>query len=353
MALEDTTNQPADTTPAAATPIGEAPDVDMSIDMDKAQAEISESLFGPKEGDVPGEDKPVVEAKAPVAATTEPAPVAVPPAKSPLETPPDTWRKDTQAHWAALPEPVRAEIHKRESDMHRGMETYKTAASVGQGLHKVLEPYIPVMQQYNIDPMQQIGGLMQAHYTLAMGSPEQKVQVFQKLAADYGIDITDDGFRASSLNDNPQVSALLSKIAGLESSVNTLRNGKVEEVRQATSKQIADFANNPANTYFDEVSDAMADLINSNQARDLAEAYEKAVWLNPVTRAKEVARQAKTKAEADAKVASEHAVKAKRAAAATIRSSTSSAIAPGGAAKLDSLDDTLREQLAVIRARDS
>lgn len=342
---------------------------DLSIDMSAAQDEISRDLFGPGEStpeDSPSDPAPTTaaaeEKSAPAPAATPapatPAPTdsadSTPPAATrPIDTPPPTWRKESHAHWNALPEAVREEIHKREQDMFRGLETYKTAASLGQGLHKVLQPYIPVMQQHNVDPMQQIGNLMQAHYTLAMGTPEQKLQFFAKIAGDYGIDISNGDFRlAAHPSSDPQVAALLEKISSLESRVSGLHEGKVKEVQASIASEIEAFAKDPKHVYFDEVMDSMERLIRNGQANNLSEAYEQAVWLNPVTRGKEVARQATEKAAADAKAAADHAAKAKRANAANLRSSSSSASAPGGTAKLDSLDDTLKAKLAEIKSRD-
>lgn len=58
--------------------------------------------------------------------------------------------------------------------------------------------------------------------------------------------------------------------------------------RFALGEEITAFAADPAHPYFDEVTGDIAVLISAGHS--LADAYEKAVWANPTTRQKEIAR---------------------------------------------------------------
>lgn len=66
------------------------------------------------------------------------------------------------------------------------------------------------------------------------------------------------------------------------------RHVLVEEMARI-EKEVEAFAADPAHPFFDELSDDIAAILKTGAS--LAEAYEKAVWANPVTRAKEILRR--------------------------------------------------------------
>ena len=106
------------------------------------------------------------------------------------------------------------------------------------------------------------------------------------------------------------------------------------------------FASDPEHEFFDEVSEQIVPLINAGYS--LEDAYANAIWLNPVTRQKEIDRTAKEaakKAEAEAK---QEAEKAKKAKAANVRGRDTSrdSTEPTG-----TMDDTLRDTFREIQNR--
>jgi len=59
--------------------------------------------------------------------------------------------------------------------------------------------------------------------------------------------------------------------------------------RHASALEVNAFASDPAHPFFDEVADDIVAFVRAGDS--LSKAYEKAVWANPVTREKEIARQ--------------------------------------------------------------
>lgn len=173
------------------------PGMDDTNDFDFASAEaaISDSLF-----DTPGsassseddsEKDPVIDTAVDSAATEQPASEKGEPATEAGElevkpeaalAPPKTWRAEALAKWETLPAEVQREVLKREEDIFKGLESYKADAQIGRSLNQILSPYLPMLQQAGIDPMQQVNSLMQAHHGLATGTPEQKQRFFFELA---------------------------------------------------------------------------------------------------------------------------------------------------------------------------
>ena len=338
------------------------PGMDDTNDFDfaSAEADISGSLFDTPNPSSNSEDDheedPVIDSavdsiateqstaeEAPAAETTEPE---VKPEAA--LAPPKTWRAEALAKWETLPTEVQREVLKREEDIFKGLESYKADAQIGRSLNQVLSPYMPMLQQAGVNPLQQIESLMQAHHGLATGTPEQKQRFFSELARAYNVPLSADLPGEESPFVDPQVAALQKEIAALKSKTSAREQQEAATVRATLQKEIDSFAADPKNVYFDEVATDIAALLKSGTASTLAEAYEKAIWLNPATRAKEQSRltaetEAKVKAEAEAKAAA-----AKKATAANVRSSPKSASA---AAPLGSIDDTLSAALNSIRSR--
>lgn len=265
--------------------------------------------------------------------------------------PPRTWRQEAAAEWANLPPTVQAEIAKREEDIFKGIEGYKADAAFGKSVQGALAPFENVMKQYNIDPIRQVGEMMNAHYTLALGTEEQKLSLVRQIVADYGIDVTKafgGELTAETPYVDPEVLALRKELASVKSVTSTIQQERLTQQRQSIESEVAQFAADKSNVYFNDVVKDMAQLIQTNQAASVKDAYEKAIWLNPAVRAKEIARQqaelsAKAVKEAEAKAAA-----AKKASSVNVRSSAKSGSA---AAPLGSMDDTLAETLAAINAR--
>lgn len=266
---------------------------------------------------------------------------------SPTATAPRTWRPEAAAQWANLPPDVQAEIHKREEDIFKGIEGYKADAAYGKTMQNVIAPYDAVLKQYNIDPVQQVSGLMQAHYTLALGTPEQKLNLFQTLAKDYNVDLTGLSSEPNPYAD-PEVIRLREEMASLKSETSAIRQERLNNQKQAIESEVNTFANDPANVHFKDVVNDMARLLQTNQAASVKEAYEKAIWLNPAIRVKEIDRQQAEKVSRAAKEAEAKAAAAKKALGANVRTSAKSG---GAAAPLGSMDDTIAETLAQLRAK--
>ena len=286
--------------------------------------------------------------EAPPAAAAS-VPEAPPAAAASVPEAPKTWRKEAVEQWEALPDAVRSEVLKREEDMFRGLETYKADANFGRSLKPALEPYLPVLQHFGIDPAQQISSLMQAHHTLALGTPQQKAELFQRLAADYGVDL--DGLAAAApVFVDPAVQALQSQVQSLQNTLTAREHGEWQAKMAAITSEIDAFAADPKNVHFDTVANDIAMMLKSGAAKTLQEAYEKAVWATPVTRQQEIARQQRDAVEKQRKEAADKARTAKRTSAAVVHAKPRSV---SGTAPAGSMEDTMRETLATINARAS
>lgn len=311
-------------------------------------------------------DPAAAEAK-PAAAESKPDPSAVAPdptadaaAKLGAAAPgalavPKTWRPEAAAKWATVDPTVQAEILKREEDVFRGISQYKQAADYGANVQRAISPYLPAMQQHGIEPIAHIQTLMNAHQTLALGTQEAKEAMFLELARDYGVDLG----RLDPVNrpyEDPQVASLQQTVRRLESQLNGITTQSAQTKQSELSKQVQEFADNVTeHPHFNDVFEDMAVLLQGAPSLSLKDAYDKAVWANPATRAKELLRidtdrkaQAERDAEAARAAAAAKTAAARKATGANVRTvpKSGSASAPVG-----SIEDTLAETLKKIEAR--
>lgn len=262
---------------------------------------------------------------------------------------PSTWSKEAAAEWGEIKPHIQAEILKREQDIFAGLEQYKTRAEIGDRYEGVIAEFKPILDAEQIDPVEMFGNFAANHYLLSRGTPEQKLTIATNLMTHYGIDIEQVQQRLFNAPEvNPEVEELKAKIARLETGVNTITTRETEQVRNQFAQQINQFASDPAHPYFDEVSNDIATFLKNGVATTLEEAYEKAVYANPVTRQKEIDRLTAEKITTNAEQAKTSADKKARLKASNVTTIPKSA---NGTVPVGSMDDTLAATLAAIEAR--
>ena len=339
------------------------PGEDGDFDVGAALADVSSGLgFGSSDTpDNSGADDVDLDDASAGAAGSSPAPAdpgdggaatpaAAPSAPDPLATPPGTWRKEAAAVWAKLDPVARQEVLKREQDIFQGLEGYKADAQMGRSLQQVLQPYQHIFQQLGINPVQQLAGLLNTHHALATGDPATKAQLMQRIIKDYGIDPNALRPAEDAPYVAPEVQNLQNLVQRLQSRLDGQDQQRFTAAQASAAKDVETFAANPANKYFDEVANDIAHLLSTKSAGSLQEAYEKAVWLNPVVRTKHLADLDKAN-KAAAETERLNRLKASKAAmSANVRASSK----PGsGTAPLGTMDDTLKQTLADIQSRGS
>lgn len=225
-------------------------------------------------------------------------------------------------------------------------------------MKSVIAPYDAILRHHNIDPVAQVSDLMRAHYTLAVGNDDQKVALFQQLAKDYNVPLGKLAPVAAPGDEpytDPAVKLLQEELSGLKSFVTQEQNRRVAELRTQIDRDVEAFATDPKNVHFNDVFADMAEMLKQNGRLTLAEAYERAIWLNPVSRAKELTRQ-QTEREAEAKRQKETQAAAEAARVAQARKAAGANVktkARSGSATtpLGSIDDTLNSAYAAIKGR--
>lgn len=255
------------------------------------------------------------------------------PEPKPWDAAPNTWKKDVAANYAALPESVRQEIHRREGDFHKGIEQYREAASFGQSLFEDLSPHFDAMRQIGGTPKEVVRDVMNAWRSLATGSPDQKRDTLLQLARGYGINLTEaDAPRYREPQTAPELAPVLQRLSQLEGTITESQRAREAADHAERVAQAQKFLSDPSREYMDAVFDDVVALVRTG--RDPAQAYEQAIWAHPETRAKLLAKQDEERKRTEAA----QAAAARKAAAPNVtRRGTPPAASPRG-----TMEDTIR-----------
>lgn len=344
------------------------------LDTSAAIADISADLFGQGGERGEAENKGQTEAGA-EASSAEPTAVEAPPSQqtadktgqepsslAPDQSPdnsqqvqdigaPKTWSKEALQDWATLPPRAQQEILKREEDFLKGITMYKDRAEIGDQYEQVISPYKPILQAENIDPVQMFQSFVANHYILSRGTEAQKLELAANMIAGYHIPVDKlldfIGDRVIEPAD-PRVSALEAEIRELKNANQSRQQQDQAAIQERLSKEIEAFAQDSAHPYFSELVDDISKLFEIGQATNLQEAYDKAVYLNPTTRQKEIDRLTALKSNS---VSAEEQARRDKIAKSTAADLSLDPKSKNGTVPIGSIDDTLAETMARIQGR--
>lgn len=303
--------------------------------LDSAVDRIGASLFEPSEATSSE-------------AVAEPTAPATEPDAPPILEVPKSWPKEMHDHWGKTPREVQDYWSKREKQMLDGLEQYKQDATFGKPLRDILNPYQPILQQMRLTPHQAVDALMRAHVRLTQGSIEDRRKAYEELGRNLQI-IQDQSQQAASNGTpmDPTVQRVLREVDTIKQSLAARQQAEYAEAQAKAAKEVEAFASDTkAHPHFDEVADDIAAFIQ--QGKSLQDAYDMAVWANPLTREK--LRQAAVQTELDKfkENARLDSLPKKRAAGVNVKSGDS---ARTPAEPVGSLEETIRDAHRQIKQR--
>jgi hypothetical protein len=210
--------------------------------------------------------------------------------EQPKPTRPTTWKKEYLPIWDKLtsgqqltPEEslkLAEYSNQRESEYKKGVSTYKQEADNAKSLVEAISPFIPELQKQNIHPAAWINNLGRAHMILTTAPYAQKVDLFHRLAKDYGIQLGESVVPTQQYQD-PQSYALNQQLAALQNEVQQVRGWKEQQEQARLEAEIERVRSNAEKfPHFEVVREDMAQLLERGLAQDLETAYAKAVRMN-------------------------------------------------------------------------
>ncbi len=192
---------------------------------------------------------------------------------------PSSWKKDYWADYdkiAAENPKLAAYLNEREHQFASGVSTYKQEWESAKPLIDAIAPFQPLLQQHGIDPAQWVSNLGNAHHRLALGSPQDKVAMFQQLARDYNVPVQ------LAVQDQQGQWQLLGQQQPMQPQFDPSIIPRLvqQELMAASTKQALEaFTREAPDKYphFQTVKATMAGLLQAGLADDLPSAYEAAL----------------------------------------------------------------------------
>ena len=201
---------------------------------------------------------------------------------------PSTWKKEYVTIWDKMEagEQISKEdftkfaeyANQRESEYKKGVSTYKAEADRAKSYENAIAPYTQDLQRRGIQPTQYIENLVRAEQILSNAPHEQKIQVFQRLAADYGIQLNGSGQMQQF---DPYTQQLMNQLNQVNQEVSSIKGRFAQEENQRLMGEIEKYRSDVEKyPHFDVVREEMAQLLELGKAQDLETAYKKAVRMN-------------------------------------------------------------------------
>lgn len=232
------------------------------------------------------------------AATADPkqpskdAPVkASDPASTPVSAPPAGWTAAEKSEWAKLSPVAQAAVSRREAEIARGGQQWSDEK---RGYQSLLSPLAQEAQRIGMTPEQGLQALLAAHHRMQTDLPG----FIRDAAARAGLDLAtlagSTGSVATEQNQQPDIAALVRQ--AVQSQVAPLQQRfavEDQQRQQSTVDTVTSFAASPGHEYFDAVQDELMAMIPTIKAANpawthekvLQDAYDRAVYANPTTRA--------------------------------------------------------------------
>lgn len=277
-------------------------------------------------------------------------------------TPPQSWKKEMHGIWDKLARgvPLNAEESKqatkyyreREKQMLDGVGMYKSDAEYARSLRPAFAKHEDLLQASGISPADAVDRLMNGHRRLSSGTPDQRKAALMDMAKYYGIQLAPADPNAEPVVVDPNVKALQERVELLSNDQQQRQQREYQEIRARNAEEVNAFAADTVkNPYFEECADHICMLLKADPKMSLADAYKTAVYANPVTHQKELARLQKEWESERQKKMDAAAKAAKKTTSTNVNGRDTTRTPTGQVATLDKLDEVLAENLAEIRSR--
>lgn len=252
-----------------------------AMDMDAVSDQIGAQLF-PESEETETPQEAVAQAITESGAAQD---QAKPPEAPVVRQAPKSWSKDMHEHWGKTDPKVQEYIDKREKDFLNGIEQYKGAAQSGEEMHRALAPYQPLLQSRNLDAPTVIRDLMNQYGQLTQGTVEQRQSALTRMAQHLQIPMPAVGTDPNAPPVDPRLQTIEQQLQELRDIQTRQQQAALNAAQEKATVEVNAFASDPAHVLFDECYEDIVKLLKAGDS--LQEAYDKAVWANPVTREKQ------------------------------------------------------------------
>lgn len=213
------------------------------------------------------------------------------------ERAPASWKPEVREHWAQLPDPVRAEIQRREVEVQRTLQESAEARKNFDAVMKTVAPYEAFIKAEGSNPIQAIDNLMSTAARLRTGTAPELATMVAGIVNQYGIgrfgnqfiELLDSALAGQAPKQDTQQVALEQvlnqKLAPVQQMLTQFQQAQLQQQQLAEQQAQTEVEQFLAKAEFgNDVREEMADILEMAQRKgqnmSLADAYKKAVMVN-------------------------------------------------------------------------
>ena len=199
------------------------------------------------------------------------------PAEEPVwKRAPASWKKDYHEVWQTADPRMQEYAWQREEQMRKGVEPLISKAQFADQINEVVNPYLQTIQGMGLDTPRAVKALLEADHMLRTSDGQQKLQLFSRLAQQYGVNLNEVNMPQGI---DPTIYALQNELNNVRGEVIGWKQQQEQAQNQQLLGEIEKFSAKAE--YFEEARPTMIQLLQSGVAQTLEDAYEKAVRLDP------------------------------------------------------------------------
>lgn len=221
---------------------------------------------------------------------------------------PASWRPEVREHWGQLPESVRAEVARRETEVQRTLQETAQARQYAEAISRAFQPYEAYIKAENANPLQVIDNLMGTAVRLRTSTGPELANLMAGMVQQFGtgrfgqqfIEMLDSALAGNAPRVDPaqmQIQQTIQQqLAPVQQFMSQFQQAQAMQQAQVAQQAVSEVEQFIAKAEFgNDVRNEMADLMEvasrRGQQLSMQDAYRQACLMNPQVRAALQARQ--------------------------------------------------------------
>lgn len=271
------------------------------------------------------------------------------------------WKGQAREKFHELPDWARAEVLRREEESHKLATRLDEERNLGRKVNEMATPYLPTIRAEGATVEKAFQDYLQTAHVLRSGTDHQKAQSIAAVMSQFRVNPNmllsilqggnvQNGAGLQSAQFNPAIESLQQRIDRMERErQDEIQQRQVQE-QHSLQSQIDEFSSQPGHEHFEQVRELMGVLLESGKAKDLEDAYNRAIYADPDIRSSLLAAQTQTE---NGKRLTELNAKTERAksAAVSVTGSPGGSKPLNGSGSVGSIGDDLRAAYREVMGR--
>lgn len=201
---------------------------------------------------------------------------------------PNSWSALQRENWSKIPKGAQDYIRQREEDFHKQLTKHDEERNFGRSVQEIASPYVPIIQAEGGTVEGAFKDLLNTAYVLRQGNAHQKAALVRDAIQQYNIDPRLVFGQQQNISPH-DVQQMVEQ--GINQFKQTYQQESTKAEQDRINQEVEAFAKDPKHEFFNDVWEYMVPLLESGRAKDLAEAYEQAIWTHPQVRPVLIQRQ--------------------------------------------------------------